>query len=422
MNKIRASKCIIRDVKRAEELAFLNANHYQGYVSSTWCKGLYYNDELVCLMSFGLPRFTNKYDWELLRLCTKNNFQVYGGASKLLSDFRSNNIGSIISYCNRDKFSGTVYKALGFRLVRTTKGYHYEKDGKVFTRYQFQRKHCIKLWPQYANTSATESQIMKEQGYTRVDDIIGQEAWILDTQLCKWYIYEITVADYHYIGQHKYTDKTDDNYFGSGTLIRKIQNKYGKGTKTILLDNIGTQEEADKYEECAIRQCKLIYGEFYKHNGKCLNIRNNGQGSFGITYGTLGKKACISPEGKNHFLPEKDIPDGWIIGSWTKGIKKSADERELCRQRAIAAHQNPNNYKNEIWNKGKKMPENMNKKGIIDGSARRKAKVNSMIPEGWVRLKEAADKLGLCRQTVLKRFESRILYEGKQKVTIVKLE
>lgn len=418
MNKIRASKCIIRNVKRAEELSFLNDNHYQGYVSSTWCKGLYYSDELVCLMSFGSPRFTNKYDWELLRLCTKNNFQVYGGASKLLSDFRSNNIGSIISYCNRDKFSGTVYKALGFRLVRTTKGYHYEKDSKVFSRYQFQRKHCIKLWPQYANTSATESQIMKEQGYTRVDDIIGQEAWILDSQLCKWYIYEITVDDYHYIGQHKYIDTTNDNYFGSGTLIRKIQNKYGKGTKTILLDNIDTQEEADKYEECAIRQCKLIYGEFYKHNGKCLNIRNNGQGSFGITYGTLGKVSCIDTNGKKHFLRREDIPEDWTIGSFkTNNLKPEDIERISKKQKDNWAN---GIYSRTPWNKGKKM-ENINVNGIKQGAANRKNKVNGMIPEGWMRLKDAADKLGCCRQTVLKKYPSQIIMEGKQKVTIVKI-
>ncbi|QQV87915.1 hypothetical protein [Campylobacter phage CJLB-7] len=29
---------------------------------------MYYKDELMCLMSFGKPRFTNSYDWELIRL------------------------------------------------------------------------------------------------------------------------------------------------------------------------------------------------------------------------------------------------------------------------------------------------------------------------------------------------------------------
>ena len=104
MNKIRASKCTIMDVERSEEAEFLNSNHYQGYIPSPYCKGLYYNNELVCLMSFGKPRFNKNYDWELLRLCTKQNYTVYGGASKLFHSFQLD--GSIISYCNEDKFSG----------------------------------------------------------------------------------------------------------------------------------------------------------------------------------------------------------------------------------------------------------------------------------------------------------------------------
>lgn len=417
--KLRASKCNIKPVERIDEMQFLNDNHYQGFVASTWCKGLYYNDELVVIMSFGQPRFTNKYDYELLRLCTKKDYQVYGGASKLLSDFRKDNIGSIISYCNRDKFTGNVYKALNFKLVRTTKGYHYEKDGKSYTRYQFQRKNCIKLWPQYKNTKATESQIMKEQGYTRVDDTIGQDTYILDSQLCKWYIYEIEVAGYHYIGQHKYIDTTDDNYYGSGTLIRKIQNKYGIGNKTILIDNIMSQEEADKYEACAIANCKIVYGEFYKHNGKCLNIRNNGQGHFGTTYGTLGKVPCTSPDGKHHFLKKEDIPSDWTIGAFSKGKSPSSESRRKNSE----AHKKlwlDGKYDRTPWNKGKKM-DNINVKGIKDGAARRKDKVNAMIPDGWVRLSEAAETLHCCRQTVLKKCESKIIMEGKQKITIVKL-
>ena len=44
-----------------------------------------------------------------------------------------------------------------------------------------------------------------------------------------------------------------------------------------------------------------------------------------------------------------------------------------------------------------------------------------MIPEGWVRLKDAADKLGCCRQTVLKKYPSQVIMEGNQKITIVKI-
>lgn len=419
MIKFRASKLQLHKVSRNEEQQFLLGNHYQGYVPSDWCEGLYYNGELICLMSFGTPRFTNKYDYELLRLCTKKGYQVYGGASRLLKSFRNSNIGSIISYCNLDKFTGSVYNALGFKKVRTTKGYHYEKDGKVYSRYQFQRKKCIELWPQYKNTSATESQIMKEQGYERVNDSIGQAAYILDSQDCKWYIYEIIINnEFHYIGQHKYKDVINDNYYGSGLLVRRFIKKY-PFTKRIIQDNILSQEEADKYEEQLIKACKETYGEFCKHHGKCLNIRNNGQGQFGTTYGTLGKVPCISPDGHKHFLRKEDVPNDWVIGAFNKGSKLTAESK----QKNSEAHKKlweEGHYNRVPWNKGKKIV-NLNKQGIIDGGKRRKAKVDAMIPEGWIRLKEAADRLNCSRQTVLNKYESRIIMEGKQKITIVKL-
>ncbi|QXO06016.1 hypothetical protein [Campylobacter phage CJLB-10] len=70
-----ARKCILKQVSKSEEKEFLNKNHLQGFTGSSICYGLYFNNELVCLMSFGKPRFTNKYDWELIRLCTKDGIE-----------------------------------------------------------------------------------------------------------------------------------------------------------------------------------------------------------------------------------------------------------------------------------------------------------------------------------------------------------
>ena len=148
MNKIRASKLNLKNVDVKTEKAFLSENHYQGYVPSSICYGLFNNDEqLLVLMSFGKPRYTKKYDWELLRLCTKKGYIVYGGASRLLKHFTQENVGSIISYCNRDKFTGTVYHSLGFTSKGVTKGYYYEKDGVRYHRSCFTKKQCLLKWP-----------------------------------------------------------------------------------------------------------------------------------------------------------------------------------------------------------------------------------------------------------------------------------
>lgn len=262
MIKIRASECVIKNVT-IEERDFLQAYHYQGYVSSTICYGLYFKGELVLLMSFGSPRYNRRYDWELLRLCTKKDYQVYGGASKLFKHFCDNNVGSIISYCNLSLFSGKVYQSIGMSLLGKCNSYHYEKDGKSYHRSGFMKYKLVEKYPEYSNL--TEFQIMDKLGYTRVQEIQGTFVYGV-----KWYIYQITnnIDGKTYIGQH--LDRGDD-YWGSGTNIQRAINKYGKDNfaKTILADNISTQKEADELEIKFIKEAKNIGKAEY-------NIANGG--------------------------------------------------------------------------------------------------------------------------------------------------
>lgn len=219
MKKIRASKCDIREVPVNEERPFLDMYHYQGFRPSKVCYGLYNEDELIELMSFCKPRYNRKYDWELLRLCTKKDYQVYGGASKLLKHFQENYNGSIVSYCNRDKFDGGVYKALGFKSLGVTKGYCYEKNGERFHRSNFTKKNCLKKWPQYIDTDFTEEEIMKDQGYTKIVEKVGQETFILN-DTSKYYIYKIIFEDGStYVGSH-IQNKENDGYVTSSVYAK----------------------------------------------------------------------------------------------------------------------------------------------------------------------------------------------------------
>lgn len=268
MTKLRASECIIKPVMDAEiERDFLQENHYQGFIASKICLGLYYKDELVEIMSFGKPRYNNKFDWELLRLCTKKDYQVYGGASKLFKYFTGRVSGRIISYCNESIFTGKVYESLGFTYLGYCNSYHYEKDGIKYNRMMFQKRKCLERWPQYVGTDYTERMIMEEQGYERVQE--RQGTWVYN---CRWCIYRTTnlVNGKTYIGQHCYKD-IDDDYLGSGLEILKAIKKYGKENfrKDILLLDIETREEADRFERCA------IFFERLNHKAE-YNISNGG--------------------------------------------------------------------------------------------------------------------------------------------------
>ena len=108
-----------KKVSIEEEKEFLNEYHIEGYIRSEICLGLYYDNQLIQLMSFCTPRYNKNYEYELLRFCTKFGYKVLFGAEKLLKNFiKQYNPKSIISYCNLDKFSGNVYEQLGFKLLK----------------------------------------------------------------------------------------------------------------------------------------------------------------------------------------------------------------------------------------------------------------------------------------------------------------
>ena len=113
--KIYARNTEIKIVSEIDVNNFLNKYHFQGTCKGqTYCYGLYYNDDLVQLMTFGKARYNKNYQFELLRLCTRNDLFVVGGAEKLFKHFiNEQNPQSIISYCDNSKFTGDVYFRLG---------------------------------------------------------------------------------------------------------------------------------------------------------------------------------------------------------------------------------------------------------------------------------------------------------------------
>jgi len=120
--RIYARQCKVKEIERTTSHAFIEENHIQNDVRKDDVRiGLYYNGRLVQVMTFGAPIYTKKYQWELLRLCSASDVAVIGGASRLYSHFISHYCPeSVISYCDRAKFTGSVYSAIGMSLDHTT--------------------------------------------------------------------------------------------------------------------------------------------------------------------------------------------------------------------------------------------------------------------------------------------------------------
>ena len=174
-NKIYARKCEIREVSTKEAIDFQNDNHLQASIGSKVKLGLYFNDELVSLMTFGVPRFNKNYQWELLRFCSLKNTVVIGGASKLFKHFMKTYCkkdDKIISYANRRISNGNLYKTLGFNELKSSlPSYFYCKKDLPITRYQAQ-KHKLKklLGKDNYDSNLTESENMENNGFLKIYD------------------------------------------------------------------------------------------------------------------------------------------------------------------------------------------------------------------------------------------------------------
>ena len=97
-------------------------NHLQNSCNNQIIRlGLYSGDKLIQIMTFGKSRYNSKFEYELLRLCTLNSCVVIGGAKKLFYYFiQQYKPKSIISYCDKSKFSGDIYQHLGMSLQYVT--------------------------------------------------------------------------------------------------------------------------------------------------------------------------------------------------------------------------------------------------------------------------------------------------------------
>lgn len=168
-----ARKCEVRKLKSGSIVRdFLEENHIQGNVNSSVSLGLYFQDELISLMTFGKTRFSKKYEWELTRFCNKLGYHIPGAAGKLLRYFERNyNPKSLVSYADRRWSQGKLYKALGFKLDHASAPnyWYWNGDYTLESRIKFQ-KHKLANKLKFFDQSKSESQNMYDNGYHRIFD------------------------------------------------------------------------------------------------------------------------------------------------------------------------------------------------------------------------------------------------------------
>ena len=174
-NKVYARKCDLRLITDTNIIrSFLDNNHVQGYTHASTSLGLYHNNELISIMTFGKNRFKkNSNELEMVRFCNKLNTTIIGGASKLFKHFVNNYNDSgldIISFADRRFFDGKLYEMLGFGFEKNTSpSYIYWKNNKILNRMSCQKHKLEKLLESFDPTQ-TEYENMLNNGFKRVWD------------------------------------------------------------------------------------------------------------------------------------------------------------------------------------------------------------------------------------------------------------
>lgn len=162
----------IKDISAQEANEFCEKYHLQGSNNSAINIGCLYNNELVGVMTVGSPRYNSNYEYELHRLCWKDDIAVIGGSEKLFKYLINKyNTKSVVTYVDISKFTGKVYTRLGFKPIEdiiTKPSYHWVNShlNTVLSRYQSQ-KHLL-IEQGLGIKEQTEDEIMNSLGYLKV--------------------------------------------------------------------------------------------------------------------------------------------------------------------------------------------------------------------------------------------------------------
>jgi hypothetical protein len=171
----------LRELSSNESRNFLDTHHLQGADSAKYRLGLFYNNNLISVMTFSKPnaskgniRSVTSNTYELSRYCTHENYRCVGGASKLLKYFIKNYQPSrIISYADRrySTINQNVYETLGFTLLHASSPNYWYFSGKTglkrFHRFNFTKKKTVQLG---GSPDKTEWENMIDLGYNRIWD------------------------------------------------------------------------------------------------------------------------------------------------------------------------------------------------------------------------------------------------------------
>lgn len=167
---IFARRCKVEEIDFDVSRKFQISNQIQKVEKSEFDLGLFFNGELVSVMSFKELEIEDNA-WEMVNFCCKLDFHIPGAAGKLLKHFEKKiQPMSITSYVDRRWSTGKMQKAIGFKLKETSKPdfwYLVKNDLEPKSKWQGSiLKSSLKTY----NSTMMDEENMKINGYKRIFD------------------------------------------------------------------------------------------------------------------------------------------------------------------------------------------------------------------------------------------------------------
>lgn len=197
-----------------------------------------------------------------------------------------------------------------------------------------------------------------------------------------------------YVGAHS-TDDLSDDYFGSGTNIRRAIEKYGRSSfKKDILFIFETPEEMFTKEK------EIVTPEFLKRSD-VYNIVEGGYG--GYNKGSTGLKHLYRTDTKERCAVHPNAVDKMLQEGWELGFLKTWHEGKIyvhkCNKKKVVDASELESFLQEGWHKGLPRSPTKGKVWIYhptssEYSLCEKNEIEKMESLGWIKKKWAPIKKG----------------------------
>lgn len=121
----------VMEIEKEVYEAFCMDNHLWGVAQASLKLGMFCDDELVAVAGFSIPRYLKEYNWEILRFCNKNGYQIDNSLRAFIIWMTQNKPNDSIVYYHDMRWPDDTENAMEYLRDTVPSIYYWKDDGKL---------------------------------------------------------------------------------------------------------------------------------------------------------------------------------------------------------------------------------------------------------------------------------------------------